>query len=223
MKKYSLNIVVVLLHGFSLYGSLAEKPLKKKEFFIGRNNLSLGAPVDEVQGFLSIIAVETPVTKSSGSTPNSAKQRRSGVSSLSLNSVGSCFSKEMSIDAQVLERKICDFDMTPASAHYLGTKLLAFKEKNSEEAIHLIELLHNKAAAPLKGYFKDENGEFNKAAYNDFLEKSLPRICDAIQETPLIKVGNKSAGSSLTGSAFEVGRTRKRSVFEDSEDEAENN
>lgn len=156
-------------------------------------------------------------------TPSSTKQRKSAFSLLSLPRIDPVALKEPSAEAKELLRKINEFHITPSSAYWLGKKLLAFKENNVEErpfALYLIESLHNRVAAPLKGYFKDEAGEFNRHAYNIFLEKSLPHIGDAVQETPLTRMANKSTSSSVVSSvvnglSFDSNDVPRRSAFED--------
>lgn len=211
------------MHSCLLYSSSEEQLLLRGEnSILDRSCVSI---LDKMPTFLSIRSIENTGVKSSESTPSSTKQRRSTFLSLSLLSVESSSLKEPSQEAKELERKIYDFDITPGSAYWLGKKLLAFKEKNVEERVfaqRLIELLHNRVAAPLKGYFKKENNDFDKHAYNTFLEKSLPRIGDGPQETPLIKMGSKSACSSVTSSAvnglsFDSRDVQRRSVFEDCE------
>lgn len=209
MKKYKFQAsFLALLYGFSLSCSFDQGVLGNKKLQLKKLEERNFGVIESPSLKTSFTTTHTPGLTSVSSTPNSVKLRAAGLSPLDLNGTSSCFSEELDPEIEEFRRKINMFDMTPGSAHWLGQKLLQFKSENlrkKNEVVQLIELLHNNAAAPLKFYFRNEQGELDKCAYNQFLEKSLPRISDEDQSTPLVKSNTFQKNNN---------RQKNRSVFE---------
>lgn len=143
---------------------------------------------------------QTPSSAKLSQTPSSTKSRKSNLS-LSLSPLDCRTKQEDDPMVLELERKIREFDVTRASAVWLGNQLRKFRQNNPAKnlvAVSLIEKLHNRVAFPLREYFMDEKALFDKNTYNDFLENCLPCACDddpfssdmrAIQESSVRRSG----------------------------------
>lgn len=102
---------------------------------------------------------------------------------------------QLEIDKLIVDRQ---------SPYTLGKKIFDFKKENPELGAILARNLHNKVSIPLRVFFTKDK-KFDKEAYKDYLEKSLPRISDSSQETPPV-----TPTEVVHWSTFK----RKRSAFE---------
>lgn len=139
-----------------------------------------------------VSSIKTPSTNLSSlsSPPVSYKRQKPSLSPLLLPKAVLSDSLQKNKEMEDLKRKINTFEINPRNAYLLGCQLLDMKKSCSEQSCFISELivqLHNRVAMPLRDFFKNEKNEFDCEGYNNFLEKSLPRASDNIQETPLIE------------------------------------
>jgi len=199
-------LIIQVLIGSSLYCSVDNHSFedeRKKE----QSLILLATSFASTSG-----AVETPGLSSQVDTPNSTKRRSAFSSNLSPLDLGATL--EQDSEVLELESKIEMLQVTCATACELGQELLFFKKENptkNARAVQLIERFHNKIAAPLREFFKNESGEFNKIPYDEFLEDCLPHMCDDLQNTPL-RLPNETKRRK---------QPKRRSVFEESDSECE--